>query len=144
MDFFFLLFFFPKLSFIVSRSLLFTGVFMRSPAAPGRVSRLRPRSPSPEREYKCSGTRFECVEDDMLTAQMNHLSHVIFFFSFPLVNLSVGNKTIQGRNLESVPGCKSSHKHLIEFNTLNPVCVSVFVSFFFLFLFFPPPLPSRL
>lgn len=81
-------------------------------------------------------TRFECVEDDMLTAQMNHLSRVIFF-PFPLVNPSV--RIIQYRRGISSPyrGCKLSRKH----RSISTLGIQ-FAFTFLLFCFFFPLCPQ--
>lgn len=77
--------------------------------------------------------RFECAEDDMLTAQMNRLSHVIFFSPSSLVNSSIRTHTIYKRNLEDIRGCKTvtrrhrlNSTHSIHFAFL---CFSFFSPF---------------
>lgn len=81
--------------------------------------------------------RFECAEDDMLTAQMNRLSHVIFFSPSSLVNSSIRIHTIYKRNLEDIRGCKTVTQASLEFGAFNSLCFSVF------FLFFPLPYPQE-
>lgn len=81
--------------------------------------------------------RFECAEDDMLTAQMNRLSHVIFFSPSSLVNSSIRIHTIYKRNLEDIRGCKTVTQASLEFDAFNSLCFSVF------FLFFSLPYPQE-
>lgn len=88
-------------------------------------------------------TRFECAEDDKLTAQMTRLSHVIFFFNprpSPLVNASMRKRTIYKRIREDLLGCRLSRgRRLSSAHSIHFACLC------FLFPFFSPlPLPSRM
>lgn len=79
-------------------------------------------------------TRFECAEDDKLTAQMTRLSHVIFFNPrpSPLVNTSMRKRTIYKRIREDLLGLQIVVRASPEFGTFNSLCLSVFSLPFFL------------
>ena len=116
------------------------GIPMHSPAVSGCVSWLRPRSPSPEREYGRLTWALNVVK--MTRWQLKWMACHMSFFSLPLVNSSIRTHTIYERNLEDIWGCKLSHRdpsnstYSIQFAFLCVcvcVCVCVFLS-----------LPSRL
>lgn len=85
------------------------GISMHSPAVPGCVSWLRPRSPSPEREYELLTWGLNVVETTCW--QLKWITCPMSFFSSPLVNSSIRMHTIYKKNLEDIWGCKLSCRH---------------------------------
>lgn len=112
------------------------GISMHSPAVSGYVSWLRPRSPSPEMDYKRLTWGLNVVK--MTCWQLKWIAcHMSFFFSSPLVNSAIRMHTICERNLEDIQGCKLSCRH-----HLNSQHRHHFSLLFYLFFFLA--LPSRL
>lgn len=90
---------------------------------------LWPRSASHREGIGMVATRFECGEDDMLTAQMNHFSHVIFP-SPPLLILLF--ECIQYRRILRTYGVANCHAYITQIQHIQFSLLSWF-SFFFIF-----------
>lgn len=79
------------------------------------------------------GTRFECGEDDMLTAQMNHFSHV----NFPSPLLILLLECIQYRRILRTYRVANCHADITQIQHIQFSLLFCFFFFFLLYLSLP-------